>query len=240
MNEKDRLCAALGYVFNDASFLVRALTHRSHAHEASQRGADNERLEFLGDAVLGLATSALLSELLPTAKEGELTKRRAEIVRESSLAQIARDIGIRDALLLGRGEERSGGRDKPRLLASALEACIGAIFLDRGFDAAFAVLRTLLEPRLNDFTAQATDYKSRLQERTQAEGQKTPRYEMLEVTGPDHERRFTVAILVEDVVAGKGEGRTKLEAEQAAARAAWEAFETQDAEASAAGLLPIR
>jgi ribonuclease-3 len=212
---------ALGYAFTDPAPLFDALTHRSFANERPTRAPrDNERLEFLGDAVAGMVASTLLWERFPSATEGELTRRRADLVCEGTLAELARGIGIGSALRLGRGEERSGGRDKPRLLASALEACLGAVFLDGGAEAATAVGRQLFAERIDNAAPGAKDFKSRVQELVQGRGGDAPRYELIRADGPDHARTFHVAILVSGQTVAEGSGRSKLEAEQAAAESA--------------------
>jgi ribonuclease-3 len=216
----DELAERLGHTYGDPRLLTAALTHRSYANE--RPGADNERMEFLGDAILELAASRLLFERFPEAEEGELTRRRADLVCERSLAALARDLELGELLRLGKGEERSGGRKKPRLLASALEAVVASVMLDASMEAAMVVARRLLEAQLARLPrAGARDFKSRLQERVQGEGRGTPRYEVLKVLGPDHERIYRVAVRVDDVeVLGEGEGRSKSKAEQAAAEAA--------------------
>jgi ribonuclease-3 len=195
-------------------------------HEHPDLGVrDNERFEFLGDSIVGAAAAMVLHERFPTAREGELTRRRADLVNEGALAAIAVELGIGDALRLGRGEERSGGRQKPRLLASALEACIAAIFLDGGIERAIAIARGLLAPRIDAVAPGARDFKSRLQERMQIR-QETPRYELERTEGPEHERTFHVVVNRPDgSVLARGSGRSKLEAEQAAAREALVAIE---------------
>jgi ribonuclease-3 len=211
----------LGHRFERLELLRDALTHRSFANERPHLAPqDNERLEFLGDAIAGMVASTLLWERFPDAREGELTRRRADVVRESGLEQIARELGIGDALRLGNGEERSGGREKPRLLASALEACLAAVYLDGGLEAAMAVGRRLFEPRLRGQDPGARDYKSRIQELVQAAGIDAPHYELLHAEGPDHDRTFHVAIVVDGVKRGEGTGRSKVDAEQQAAAAA--------------------
>jgi ribonuclease-3 len=219
--------AGLGHQFRDAALLVDALTHSSFAHERpGQARTDNERLEFMGDAVLQWAVSALLLERFPEATAGEMTRRRADLVCEEGLAQIARDVGIGVGLRLGRGEERSGGRDKPRLLASAMEACMASVYLDGGPDAAMLVSRLLFEQRLERNAPGARDFKTRVQEALQRKGLRPPTYELLAVRGPDHARTFEVAIRVDGVELGRGEGKSKLEAEQSAAEAALQTMTT--------------
>jgi ribonuclease III len=222
----DAVAEALGHRFADAGLLHEALTHRSYANEHPERAPhDNERLEFLGDAVLTLSASTLLWERFPDATEGELTRRRADLVCESSLAAIARQLGLGQSLRLGKGEHRSGGRDKPRLLCSALEACIAAVYLDGGIDKAARVVRQLLSPALDEPELGRRDAKTRVQELVQALGEGTPRYAVLSATGPDHARVFEVSCLSNVRELGRGTGRSKLEAEQSAARTALLALE---------------
>ena len=233
MTELDETIGAiesgLGHVFADRALLLDALTHSSFAHERPGLArSDYERLEFMGDAVLQWAVSALLFERFPDASAGELTRRRADLVCEEGLAHIARAIGVGPGLRLGRGEERSGGRDKPRLLASALEACIAAMYLDGGAEVAMRVCRALFELHLERMAPGARDFKTRMQEVLQRRGQRPPSYELLAVTGPDHARTFDVAIRIDGDELGRGTGRSKLEAEQAAAERALEALEQQE------------
>ncbi len=219
------VAAKLGHDFKDIHTLRDALTHKSLANERPNLAPrDNERLEFLGDALLGLVTSALLYERFPDAPEGELTRRRADLVCEAGLEAIAEELALGDALRLGKGEERSGGRDKPRLLSSAVEACLAAVYVDGGLDAAVEVAKRLMTPRIDDRRPGASDFKSRVQEVVQGRGEPTPVYRVVSVEGPDHERSFTVEILVGDRVLGRGEGRSKTEAEQVAAEEAMSAL----------------
>jgi ribonuclease-3 len=212
------LSDALGYRFVDAGLLVHAVTHSSFANERPALApGDNERLEYLGDAVLQWATSVLLWERFPTASAGEMTRRRADLVCEDGLAQLARELQLGGVLRLGRGEERSGGRDKPRLLASALEACVAAVYLDGGNEAAMRLCRALFENRLEQGKPGERDFKTRVQELLQRRAQRPPSYEMLASTGPDHARCFEVALRLEGTELARGEGRSKLEAEQLAA-----------------------
>jgi ribonuclease-3 len=217
----EALCSALGYSFADTSLLQDALTHRSFKNENPEDlSSDNERLEFLGDAVVNLVAASLLYVQFPDAKEGELTRRRADLVSEKGLAEAAEAVGVGAAMRLGKGEEKSGGREKPRLLSSALEACIGAIFSDGGADAAFAAAHRIFEPRLHTAAPGHRDAKSRAQEWAQANLGGTPSYRILSSEGPDHEREFTVALELDDEQVATGVGRSKVEAEQAAAAAA--------------------
>lgn len=216
-----RLCAQLGYTFADKGLLLDALTHRSFKNERPDVAlADNERLEFLGDAVVGFVVASLLYLQFPDADEGELTRRRADLVSEKGLSEAAEAIGIGDAMRLGKGEDKSGGRSKSRLLASALEACVGAVYRDGGADAAFAAARRVFEPRLHTSAPGHRDAKSTAQEWAQAHLGGTPSYRLLGTEGPDHDREFTVAIELHDEEVSVGAGRSKIEAEQAAASAA--------------------
>ena len=212
---------ALGHTFRDPTLLRDALTHRSFANEQpAQAPRDNERLEFLGDAVLSLTVSALLWERFPDAKEGELTRLRADLVCEASLSDLARGLHLGPALRLGKGEDRSGGRDKARLLCCAFEACIAAVYLDGGLSAVSAVVEQLLGPRLLAPRLGQRDYKTRVQEMVQAQGGATPRYAVVQTEGPDHARTFHVSCLTQERELGRGVGRSKVEAEQDAARSA--------------------
>ncbi|MBW2464332.1 MAG: ribonuclease III [Deltaproteobacteria bacterium] len=217
------LSAALGHEFRDLGLLRDAVTHKSLAHERPRLAPrDNERLEFLGDSIVGLIASAVLYEHFPDAPEGELTRRRADLVCEAGLTAIARALRLGAALRLGRGEESSGGRNKSRLLSSAVEACLAAVYLDGGLEAAMTVGRHLLSPHLDDERPGASDYKSRVQEMVQGQARPTPVYRVVATEGPDHDRRFTVDIIVGDETLGRGVGRSKTEAEQAAAAEAIE------------------
>jgi ribonuclease III len=200
---------------------LAALTHKSYCNE--HRGdptADNERLEFLGDAVVDLAVSHRLMERFPAADEGELSKLRALIVNEDALARIARELRVGELLRMGRGEELTGGRDKSSVLADALEAVIAAVYLTQGLSGAMAVvdrhfadaLAGVAEGRSGD------DYKTRLQELMQSQGRLTPRYRVVAEEGPDHAKTFEVEVSVGGELFGRATGRNKKEAEQAAAR----------------------
>ena len=215
------LAKALGHDFRDPNVLADALTHRSFLNE--KKGArDNERLEFLGDAVIGLAAAQALYERHADAQEGELTKRRAAMVNRQALAKIARALNLSEALRLGRGEERSGGRDKERLLASAFEACIAAIFVDAGMEASVDAARRLLLEHIEDIDPGAQDFKTRFQEIIQGELHERPRYELVRTSGPEHERIFEVAVFVGADELARATGRSKSDAEQNAARLAME------------------
>jgi ribonuclease-3 len=219
----------LAYQFRDGSRLEVALTHKSYLNEKPDLGrSHNERFEFLGDAVVDLAVGHLLMEQEPARSEGELSRRRATVVSEPTLAAVAQALDLGQWLFLGRGEEQSGGRQKPSVLADALEALLGAVYLDGGFPAALEVVRALFAERIASAgEAAKEDWKTRLQE-TAAQKRMTVRYELLGTTGPDHDKRFDVAVLVDDVERSRGQGRSKKEAEQ---RAAEGAFAQLDAKA---------
>jgi ribonuclease-3 len=212
----------LDYVFRDASLVETALTHRSWMNETQDTlRTDNERLEFLGDAVLALVSSDLLMKRFPEQPEGELSKARAAIVNEAGLARIADTLTLGQWIFLGRGEEQAGGRLKRSLLANAFEALVGAVYLDGGFAAAYRVAGQLIEPGLADVPAEANkDFKSRLQELAQAKLQMAPSYTVLSERGPDHAKTFEVAILIGDKEYGRAFGRSKKEAQQNAAEQA--------------------
>ncbi len=212
----------LTYVFRDASLVETALTHRSWTNETQDtQRADNERLEFLGDAVLALVSSDLLMKRFPAEPEGELSKARAAIVNEAGLARIAESLTLGQWIFLGRGEEQAGGRQKRSLLANAFEALVGAVYLDGGFEAAFRVAGKLIEPLMADVPAAANkDFKSRLQELAQAKLQMAPSYIVLSERGPDHAKTFEIAILIGEKEYGRAFGRSKKEAQQNAARQA--------------------
>jgi ribonuclease-3 len=210
--------AAIGYTFADRRWLTEALMHSSTTGGAEP---DNERLEFLGDAVVGLVVGDLLQREWASADEGRLSRRRAGLVNARSLADQARTIDLGDCLTLGRGEEKTGGRDKNSILSDAYEALVGAVYRDGGFPAAFALLEKAfaeaIRAPLGDGGAEA---KTHLQELTQRVFQETPSYELLRAHGPDHAKEFEVTVLVEGKVLGHGQGSSKKGAEQAAARQA--------------------
>lgn len=215
--------ARLGIQFKDRSLLAQALVHRSLVNEADLADADcNERLEFLGDAALGLVAAELLYRRYPDRAEGRLTHARASLVNLESLGDIGGALGLGEFVQLGRGEDLSGGRERRSVVGRALEAVLGAVYLDQGLDA----LRTLLEPILiaeldrYGWEGPAKDFKSQLQEHLQADAGPTPEYEFVSVEGPDHHRLFTMAVRVGETVLASGEGSSKQRAEQAAACAA--------------------
>jgi ribonuclease-3 len=210
----------IGRAFRDPALLVEALTHRSYQNEHPEEPAHNERLEFLGDAVLGMIVAEALMRLAPDASEGQLTQRRAALVNERTLAGVAAELGLGGALRLGRGEEKNNGREKPSILADAVEAVVGAVFLDGGLDAARDVVRRLLGAALDAAAngAVGADEKTALQERLQAAGAGTPSYRVVATSGPEHLKEFEVEITLNDAVIGRGRGRSKKEAEKVAAR----------------------
>ncbi|MCK4509191.1 MAG: ribonuclease III [Desulfuromonadales bacterium] len=216
-----RLEEALGYSFQERALLAEAMTHRSYANEFhAENLPDNERLEFLGDAVLDLIVSQHLMATLPDAPEGELTRIRAEVVSLPSLSRLAISLDVGSGLLLGKGEKSSGGGSKPSLLADALEALFGAIFTDGGFDAAKSAIMPLFVPLLQQASINdGQDFKSRLQELLQRTRRELPVYELIETTGPDHERVYRIDVLIDGRTYGSGQGRTKKSAEQDAAQA---------------------
>jgi ribonuclease-3 len=212
----------LGYAFRDPALCETALTHRSWVNEALEPGImDNERLEFLGDAVLALVVSDLIMKRLPDRPEGDLTRARAALVSEGGLAKAAASIELGNWILLGKGEERTGGRARPSILANALEALVGAVYLDGGLASAAALAERLFASTLVEAEQHVRlDYKSRLQERAQALFQSPPVYEVIGEEGPDHDKRFLVALTVGGQERSRATGRSKKEAEQNAAAAA--------------------
>jgi ribonuclease III len=218
---QEDLEVALGYRFNSTEQLTAALRHSSFVNELPQTDiSSNERLEFLGDAVLNLAISHLLMKRYPDLTEGELSRNRAQLVNETELAGIAREIGLGPHLLLGKGEALTDGREKNSVLADATEAVIAAIYIDGGFDAAFGFVEKQFNERLRSAnrTRYETDYKSMLQERVQSTHHEVPQYEMVDESGPDHDKTFRVRMTVAGITAD-GNGKSKKMAEQEAARA---------------------
>lgn len=219
----------LQIAFDDLSLLQRALTHRSYLNEHPEHTLeDNERLEFLGDAVLDFVAGAWLYHRFPEMDEGRLTRLRAGLVRTETLAKFALDYHLGEALLLGRGEAESGGRKRRKNLAGVFEALIGAVFLDQGMDVVRAFVEPLFGPALADILNRAADKdpKSLLQEWSQANTGETPVYRTIESHGPDHAKEFTVAVMIGTDVVGQGTGNSKQVAAQAAAKTALEALES--------------
>jgi len=225
----DRLCDRLGYRFRDPVLLREALTHKSRLNESPDpTRRDNERLEFLGDAVLDLVVSECFLERFPQAPEGELSKLKAKIVSEAALSHVAKDLELGAALALGRGEELTGGREKPSLLADALEAVLAAVYLDGGLEASRAVILRTFRAVFDDLSRPGVmDHKTELQEWCQREFDVLPAYTVTGETGPDHRKTFEVQLAIRGELYGTGSGRTKKEAEQQAARMALEKIKQQ-------------
>lgn len=213
--------ATIGITFHNPSFLRQAIIHRSYLHETDDPTIlSNERLEFLGDACLGLIVAEYLYQQHPEMSEGELTTLRAAVVRASTLSQFAQRLHLGEFLWLSHGEEMTGGRQRGINLARAFEAVIGAIYLDQGMETARQFVLRFVAPILaTAHQAQAhKDHKSQLQELVQGRGDPTPHYQVIRTEGPDHARQFFVEVLIGDQVAGRGSGRSKREAEQNAAQ----------------------
>jgi ribonuclease-3 len=214
----------IDYKFREPQLLVEALTHKSYAHEKATLKkifAHNERLEFLGDAVLELTVSSLMMQMDFIASEGDLSKRRASLVNETALAEIAREILLYQFVILGRGEVCSGGTEKNSILASTFEAVLGAVFLDGGFEAAYKIVEKLYKRRLDELPFNkpyAKDYKTRLQEVVQGKYKVAPQYRIEATEGPDHKKVFQVAILIGEKKLSQGVGSSRKEAEQDAAK----------------------
>lgn len=215
----------LGYTFRDRTLLEGALCHSSYANEHRASGArSNERLEFLGDAVLGLVTADYLYRKHPDLPEGDLTRIRAALVCEESLHEVAQSLCLGDYLKLGRGEESGGGRQRPSILADATESVFAAVYLDGGMEEASAIIHRVLLDREKEEVVEERrrDYKTALQELVQRTPGHSITYQLVEETGPDHCRVFVVEVCINGTAAGRGEGRSKKSAEQAAARSALE------------------
>jgi len=217
------LQARLGYTFNAPILLRRAMTHSSYVHEEGLKGDDsNERLEFLGDAVLEVCISSLLYHRYPNLPEGKLTQRRAGLVCEPSLAGIAQELGLGSALLMGVGADQTGGRQQASILSDAMEALFGAVYLDGGYDAAEALIHRLFAPLVDTIVAPPRDYKSVLQEILQKNTRETAVYNIIDDSGPSHNKVFTATVSHQGKMLGTGSGHSKKDAEQNAALAALE------------------
>lgn len=217
----DAFEAVLGYQFRDPDKLANALRHTSWANEHPGEGADNQRLEYLGDAVLDLIVGHRLMERYPELGEGVLTVTRAQVVSEAGLAETAARIDLGAWIRLGKGEERSGGRAKRSILADAFEAVLGAVYLDGGFGAAWDLIGRLLGPRIETVEFSGFyDFKTRLQEMAQARMREQVTYKVIGELGPDHAKRFVVSVLIGNDEWARAEGGSKKEAEQSAAAAA--------------------
>ena len=220
MKDLTLLMQRMGYTFQNQALLVNALTHSSYAHEHHRNGKDNERLEFLGDAVLGFVCAEYLFSLL-SSQEGELTKVRASVVCEKALASYANALELGDFLLLGHGEQATGGSHRPSILSDAFEAVLAAVYLDGGMEAAKSFVMPFLEKEVaSQRRRQFKDYKTLLQEIVQQNPGERLSYELVKEAGPDHQKRFTVEVHLNSNVVGTGVGRSKKEAEQQAAREA--------------------
>jgi ribonuclease-3 len=222
--------AVLGYRFREPALLEQALRHASWCNEhASEKLEDNERLEFLGDAVLDLVVGHQLMKRFPQLREGELSVTRAQVVSEAGLSEVASQLGIGTWITLGKGEEKSGGRGKPSILADAFEALVAAVYLDGGFDAAREMVERLLSQRIENVEFKGFyDFKTRLQEMAQARLKATPTYRVVSELGPDHDKRFVVAVTIGSDEWARAVGKSKKEAEQMAAAEAHFRLEGSD------------
>jgi len=220
----------LGYRFRDLNLLATSLTHRSYVNENQQWGlSDNERFEFLGDSILGSCVSDLIIRKYTASSEGDLSKIRAALVCEESLAKIARTLQMGDYLLIGHGEENAGSRGKDSFLANALEAVIAAVYLDSGFDRVKDMITGWLESRLEDnvLTIEYSDYKTALQELCQKKFKTTPVYLVTDSAGPEHAKIFEVRVVINDQLTECGRGKSKKEAEKQAAQRALEILQNE-------------
>ena len=222
----EKLEENIGYRFQNRSLLLTALTHSSYANERHEDGLPcYERLEFLGDSILGLVTADFLYHHEPPLPEGSMTRLRAELVCEQALHKVALELDIAPHMRLGRGEEHTGGRQRPSVLADMVEAIIAALYLDSGMEEArrFVLEKVLRDAEISEMH-RTKDYKTELQELVQRQPGRSVVYELIGESGPDHDKRFRFRVSVSGVPAGEGEGRTKKEAEQMAARRALEAL----------------
>lgn len=237
----ERLESVLGHNFRDRALLTEALTHASLGYETQRTQPDNQRLEFLGDAVIQLLLSELLFQRYPSADEGLLTKTRAQLVSTKALARVARAIQLGGFLLMGRGEESHGGRERDSSLADALEAIAGAVFQDGGMDAARRMAQRLFAEELESLGATPVDQnpKGQLQEMLQAISPQSPSYRIISESGPDHAKSFVAIVLWDGRELGRGLGRSKKEAEVDAARVALEAGPPSEADYTATKISTI-
>jgi len=208
----------LNYKFKKPALLETALTHSSYANEHKKDGQiSNERLEFLGDSILGFAVAELIYKHKPSTPEGQMTKLRAELVCEKNLAALAESLRLGDYLKLGRGEDKGGGRSRPSILADALEAVLAAMYLDRGFKPVMQFVKERIFSKTEIVSLETTDYKTTLQELVQTKPGQSLSYHVIDESGPDHMKLFTVEVRLNGNYYGEGTGRSKKEAEQAAA-----------------------
>ena len=226
IQELDSLQKQIGYTFQNIFLLNKALTHKSYVNENSESLKDNERFEFLGDSVLDLIVSDYSIKNFPDFAEGTLSKIRAAVVNESCLAKLARQIDLGRYLLLGKGEASSGGREKNSLLANAYEALAGAIYFDSNLETALGIYLPVLSKEIAEYAdnSRFRDYKSELQEYTQTHFNCIPNYKVVNEKGPAHAKEFEVAVLIQEEIRGRGNGKSKKEAEQAAANFALTGF----------------
>lgn len=220
-----KLCERLGYTFKEPNLLAEAFRHSSYVNELRDSGlSDNERLEFLGDAVLDLAISHILMNLFQGAREGDLSKYRAAVVNEKELCQVAGMLDLGSYILLGRGEELTNGREKPSILANTMEALLGALYLDAGFIKTKEIIHRLFLPLLSKIDSKKVndDYKSLLQEYTQVAHKTRPEYLLVTESGPAHDKTFTVAVCLNGKIIAQGIGKSKKESEQSAAKEAFD------------------
>jgi ribonuclease III len=226
IQELTSLQKKIGYTFQDILLLNKALTHKSYVNENTEPMKDNERFEFLGDSVLDLIVSGYMIKTFPDFAEGTLSKIRAAVVNESCFAELARQVDLGNYLLLGKGEAASGGREKNSLLANAYEALAGAVYFDSGLEMALDLYLPVLSKEIAKYakTARFRDYKSELQEYTQTHFNCIPKYQIVNEKGPAHAKEFEVEVIVEDIIRGKGNGKSKKESEQGAAKTALEGF----------------
>ncbi len=221
----EKLEERIGYRFRDRRLLETALTHSSFANESHGRAQSYERLEFLGDSILGLTAADLLYRLEPSLPEGQMTRLRAELVCEASLHRAALELSLGDLMRLGKGEELTGGRERPSILADMVESLIAALYLDAGLQEAQRFIRQFVLRDVRPGAAHSfTDYKTELQELVQSRSDGHIEYELIGESGPDHDKRFRFRVSVNGRAAGEGTGRSKKEAEQLAARMALEAL----------------
>jgi ribonuclease III len=221
--------AEIGHEYNDHEIFHRSLTHKSFMNENRAKGdVDNERIEFLGDAVLNLLVTLLLMDYFPDLDEGVLSKRRSSIVNERSLAKLARKICLGDSLYLGKGEEFTGGRDKDSILADAFEAIIGGLYIDGGLKAAQTFVNRYFRPliRYSAKPGSYKDYKTLVQEMAQKLYKQTPQYHLVNVEGPEHNKVFESEIIIGSESFGKGKGRSKKDSEQKCAKTALKRMES--------------
>jgi len=226
----NELSKKLCYTFNQPELITQAFRHSSYVNEQTDSNLrDNERLEFLGDAVLDLAISHILMELFQDSKEGDLSKYRSTVVNEKGLYEVAQELALGDYLTLGKGEEVTGGRRKPSILADTMEAVLGALYLDAGFNKTKEIIHSLFLPLLEEIDSEkvANDYKSQLQEHTQEVYKIRPEYVLVEESGPAHDKTFRVALHLQGKTMAVDEGKSKKEAEQKAAKKAFECLKRE-------------